>query len=196
MNNLKFIISGTQYLKINPEVICKDDCEVCAHCDIDYIDEEKNISIRFGYDTISSFCYFIARSEKMQKLLHGEIVLDDNLTNDPGFEWNQYYEGKIKDTDVIEKYHFVSNSHKHIRPFYNSWLYNDEEDNIILEITPFYSWHNVTKKTNPEKISYKEWIKHYKPILKIIISKENIKQWAKQSEELAKLYKLNLNYTK
>ena len=134
MDITTYKISDNQYLKIHPELINKDDCEVCAHCDIDYIDEEKNISIRFGYDTISSFCYSIARSERMQKLLHSGIVLDDNIANDPGFEWNQYYEGLIKDTDIIEKYHFEGNAHKQIMPYYNSWLYNDEKGNIFFEI--------------------------------------------------------------
>lgn len=187
MNNLKFIISDTQYLKVNPEPMEKDDCEVCAHCDIDYIDEEKNIFIKFGYDFTSSFCYFIAESGRMQKLIDGEMVLDDNISNNPGFEWNQYYEGLIKDTNVIEKYHFESNAHKKIRPFFDSWTYNDKDGNIVFEITPFYPWHNVTKKTHPEKISYKEWIKDYKPVIKTVIPKENLKQWIVQAKELKKI---------
>ena len=196
MNNLKFIISDTQYLKISFDSMNKDDCEVCVHCDIDYVDEEKNISVRFGYDTISSFCYFIARSERIQKLLRGENVFDEKIANDLGFEWNQYYEGLMQKTDIIEKYHFEGNTHKQIQPYFESWLYNNKEGNIIFEITPFYPWHNVTKKANPEKISYKKWIKDYKAVVKTIIPKENLKQWITQAEEVAKNYKLNLNFTK
>ena len=193
MNNTKFIISDNEYLKINPdECIHEDECQFCARIDIDYIDEKNNTYIKFGYDTISSFCYFIARSERIQKLINGEIILDANIANNPGFEWNEYYEGLINDTDVIEKYHFEGNAHKQIRPYYTSWLYNDEQGNIIFEITPFYPWFYVTKKTHPEKIPYKEWIKNYKPAVKTIIPKENIKQWIKQADELARIYKLNL----
>ena len=102
----------------------------------------------------------------------------------------------MQKTDIIEKYHFEGNTHKQIQPYFESWLYNNKEGNIIFEITPFYPWHNVTKKANPEKISYKKWIKDYKAVVKTIIPKENLKQWITQAEEVAKNYKLNLNFTK
>ena len=154
------------------------------------MNEKNNINIRFGYEDASDFYSFLAESDFVQRLLKGEVILFENNINDPGFEWNQYYEGLMKSTDVIKKYHFAGNSSKQIRPYYNSWLYNDEKGNIIFEITPFYSWHNTTKKTNPEKISYKEWIKNYKPAVKTIIPKENLKQWIRQADEFGKKYKL------
>lgn len=188
INLTKFIISDTEYLKINPENIDKDECEVCAKIDIDYVDEEKNICLRFGNEALSDFCYTITKSGRVQNLIDGNMNLDKSITDDLGFEWNQFYEGLIKDTDILEKYHFVSNSHKQIKPYYNSWIYNDEYGNIIFEITPFYPWHNTTKKTHPEKISYKKWIKDYKPTIKTIISKKNLKQWIIQVKELEKIY--------
>lgn len=186
MTNLtKFVISDTQYLKVIPELIKKDDCEVCAHCDIVYVDEGKNICIRFGYDHISSFCYTIVESGFIQELIDGKLILDCNVINDLGFDWNQYFEGIIKDTD-IDTYLCWSNSHKQIRPYYNSWMYNDADGNIIFEITPFYPFHNETKKSHPDFITYKQFMKDYKPTVKTIISKENLKQWIEQAKELKK----------
>ena len=59
----KFMISDTQYLKINPECIEDDECKSCADIDIDYVDEEKNICIRFGYENARSFCYFFQNQD-------------------------------------------------------------------------------------------------------------------------------------
>jgi hypothetical protein len=186
MNLTRFMISDTQYLTINPEDIDKDACEVCAKIDIDYIDEEKNLCIKFENEALSDFCYKITKSGHIQKLIHGKMPIDSSIAGDLGFEWNQYFEGIIKDTEVI-KYHFSSNCHKQIRPYYNSWLYNDKDGNVIFEITPFYPWHRK-KKSHPDFITYKQFMKDYKPILKTLIPKENLKQWFTQARELEKIY--------
>jgi hypothetical protein len=189
MNITKYKISNTQYLKINPEeCIHKDECQFCARMDIDYIDEKNNINIKFGYEDASDFYNFLVKSKRVQKLLKGILSLPNNIINDLGFEYNQFTEGKQEFNDAFLEHLWFSNSSK--RPYYDSWLYNDEDGNIILEITPFYPWFNVTKKTNPEKISYKEWIKDYKPVVKTIIPKESLKQWIKQADEFGKKYKL------
>lgn len=191
-NLIKFKISDAQYLKINPENISTDECKLCANIDIDYIDEQKNIILRFGYEHYSSFCYKIAEYGFVQKLINSEMILDDNSAKILGVEWNQYFERVIKDTNV-DQYLCWSNSHKQIRPYFNSWMYNDQEGNVIFEITPFYPWHGETKKSNPDFISYKEFMKDYKPIIKTIIPKENLKQWIKQAEMLDKMLKCEDN---
>lgn len=191
MNITKFMISDTEYLIINPECIHENECETCTEIDIDYVNEKNNLCIRFGYKPFRSFCNFIINSEVIQELINGTRTLDKNIINDVGFEWNEYFAGKRGPTKA-DQYFWVSNDHKQIRPYYSSWLYNDEEANVIFKITPDYPWHYETKKTCPEKISYNEWIKNYKPIVKTIVSKENLKQWITQAKELAKVYKLNL----
>lgn len=93
INLIRFKISDTQYLKINPESIGVDECKFCANIDIDYVDEEKNISIRFGYQHASSVYYRIAESGYIQKLINGESFFDSTVNDDLGYEWNQYFKG-------------------------------------------------------------------------------------------------------
>ena|SRR3990167_6589069 len=100
INLTKFVISDTQYLKINPECIHDDECKFCANIDLDYIDEANKITIRFGYDHFPSFCSFISKFGRIQQLINNEAIFDDS-SNDLGFEWNQFYQGLIKDTDVL-----------------------------------------------------------------------------------------------
>ncbi|MBP9765135.1 hypothetical protein KBD08_02250 [Candidatus Babeliales bacterium] len=119
----------------------------------------------------------------MQQLLRGEMVKDPRI--DLGFQLNEYWQEKINIKDSL-KYHFESNSHKQIRPYYNSWLYNNEHGDIVFEITPFYPWCGRTKKSNPEKIPYKIWIQDYKSVLKVIIPKENVATWIDQAAALKK----------
>lgn len=190
MNITKYILSSHEYIQINPnECIHEDECQFCANIDIDYIDEKNNIYIRFGYEFADEFYLFLTKSKIFQKLLNGTHTLDSSITTDVGLEWNDLFAGKRGPTKASQ-YHWVSNDHKHIPPYYSSWFYNDEKGNIIFEITPNYPWHNITKKTNPEKISYKEWIKDYKPTAKTIIPKENLQQWIKQAHAFGKKYNL------
>ncbi len=182
----KFKISDTQYLKINPECIYADECQVCAQLDIDYVDEEKNIMIRFGNSALSNFGYKIVESKFFQNLMLGKMTIDSKITHDLGFEWNQYFEGLIQDTH-IDQYHCWSNSHKKIRPYFSSWMYNDKDGNVIFEITPFYPWHGE-KKSSPGFITYKEFMKDYKPVLVTKIPKENLRIWVDQARKLQKIY--------
>ena len=182
----KFVISDTQYLIINPECISPDECEFCANVDIDYVDTEKNVCIRFGYKSFQGFCRFLANYELFSNLIKGEMVLDSTIDGYLGIEWNKYFEGKIKKTEV-SKYHCWSNSHKLVRPYFSSWMYNDEKSDIIFEITPFYPWHGQ-KKSTPGYVTYKEFMKDYKPVLRTIIPKESLKLWIGQAKELIKIY--------
>jgi hypothetical protein len=180
-----FIISNTKYLKINPECIHDDECKFCANIDIYYVDEEKNINIRFGYEHFPSFCYFIAEYGFIQKLIKNQMVLDKLVIGDPGIEWNKYPKG-IRGTKATNEFHFFGNSHKQVPPYFDGWMYNDKDGNVILEITPFYPWHGEKKKSNPDFITYKQFMKDYQPTLKTLIPKENLEQWITQARELKK----------
>ncbi len=86
------------------------------------------------------------------------------------------------------QYFFFSNDHKQIRPYYNSWLFNDPEGNIVFEITPFYPYVYETKKSHPDFITYKQFMKDYKLAVKTFIPKENLKQWIEQAKEIKKVF--------
>jgi len=186
MNIYKYKISDTQYLQIIPKCLHDDSCPTCTMVDFDYIDEAANISIRFGYSFIDSFSCKFTEGNYIQDLINGTKKIDVTISMDLGIECNQLFAEKQQAT-IFMRYYFLGNDHKKIRPYYNSWLYNDKDGKIIFEITPFYPWHGETKKTCPEKISYKKWIKDYKPTLKIIIPKKNIKKWINQAKELEKM---------
>jgi hypothetical protein len=187
MNLTKFVISDTQYLIINPECIHPNECEVCAKIDIDYVNEEKNISIRFGYEDWCEFCRQIGQSQRMQDLIQAKMILDEQSAETLGMKWNELCKG-VPELRSVDKYHFWSNSHKHIRPYFSAFLYNDEHGNVIFQIAPFYPFLYETKKSHSDFITYKKFMKDYKLVVKTTIPKENLKQWIKQAQELIQIY--------
>lgn len=183
----KFIISETQYIHVIPEPMEDNDCEVCAYSDLYYVDTKKNISIRFGYTETNQVSYFFGKSQGMTNLINGKRILYKNIRKDLGFKFNQFHANALKKQEYykVMEYYFQGNNHKGILPYFSSWLYNDKNGNIVLEISPIYPWFD---EKNPEKqpgfVTYSEFIKNYKIAVRVIILKENFKKWVNQALEL------------
>jgi hypothetical protein len=191
---MKLMISSHQYLELDLSNLkiaesSTDYSNWCERITVTYIDDQTNTRISFHQQDIRVFCDFFTTSNNSEKLLNSTMKIHDIIKNDLGYECNEHFKGNTISYDIFD-YHWMSNDHGQIRPYYNSWLYNDKDGNILLEITPFYPWHNVNKRTQPERIPYKEWIKSYKPIVKTIIPKENFKQWIAQVEKMKQEYNL------
>lgn len=182
MNPIKFMITDKQYIHVMPETIKRGDCAMCAECDVVYVDEEKGLTIRFGSTEAETFNGAFG-FEGFNDLLSNKLVFDNDKLRDPGFEYNQYCQDLIKNTDVIDKYFFESNSNKNKQPFYASWFYNDKSGNIIFEISPLYPWFNVDDAARkPGFITYEDFMKNYKVTIHKIIPKETLMHWNKQAK--------------
>ena len=69
----------------------------------------------------------------------------------------------------------------------NTFLYNDDNGNIIFEISAAYPWFFKDAPSPELNISYDDWLPKYKIIYKTTISREIAQQW---------FIKLNDLYTK
>lgn len=189
MDITEFRISDNQYIKFHFEQLEQLDSNICIPCykiDVSYVDKHQNIDIKFGYTEVSHICYFFTKSALIAKLLNNKMSLSENMINDLGLEMNQYFEG-VSELDNCFNCLFLSNSHKQVRPYYNSWLYNDQDGNIVFEITPFYPWHDPAEGNHPNFVPYEKWIKAYKPIIKTTISRTYLKQWTQQVKKWCKI---------
>ncbi|OGB86129.1 hypothetical protein A3J41_00475 [candidate division TM6 bacterium RIFCSPHIGHO2_12_FULL_38_8] len=189
----KFLISDKKYLKISSDKLpieklreCED-CLVCTNINVTYVDDENNINIPFGVYATGSFMSKMALSDFLQKRLEGKAIYDKNISGDLGFLSNQSSEGLLGSFPEFEHY-FMDNAYAQTGTVFQSWLYNDTYGNIIFEITPFYPWNDPALRKDPRRITYKKFMKNYKPILQTIIPKKNIRQWIKQGKELNKLW--------
>jgi len=182
----KFPISDTSYLAVGCQCILSESCMHCASVSISYVDEIGDIDIRFGYENLQDFCYLIEESDRVKKLLDNKLLLSE-IIHDIGREYNEYYEGNI-DNKGFMSYYFWGNSHKKIHPFFNSWMYNDRDGNVIFEITPFYPWHHTKKKRDPKYVSYQEFIFNYKSTIKVKVPKYNLVKWIDIAKRLREKY--------
>lgn len=192
MDITKFIISDSEYIKFHFEQLEQLNHSVCVLCykiDVDYVDEKQNVCIKFGYTEVAHVCYLLTKSSIVPELIDNKMQLSKHLIS-LGLEVNNYFEG-ISESDDCFKYLFLSNSHKQVRPYYNSWLYNNESGDIIFEITPFYPWHDPTEANNPDFVSYETWIKDYKPKVRTTVSSKNIYQWIQQGKKWCKFLEDN-----
>ncbi|HLJ31366.1 MAG TPA: hypothetical protein VKU36_02930 [Candidatus Babeliales bacterium] len=74
-----------------------------------------------------------------------------------------------------------------------TWIYNDQNGNIILEITPAYPYFYCDKKEEPNYVSYKKWIKNYQPYVIAEIPRSTALGWLKIAEHIIKTVDDNIN---
>jgi hypothetical protein len=176
------MISDNQYIHLVPNPIEKDECEVCSHCSIYYVDEKLGLNILFGYTETNNFDGSFGW-KSIQPLLNNERFFNTDTRRDPGFELNQYFQGLLKYSDVVSKYHFVDNNPLGVRPTYSSWFYNDKTGNIVFEISPTYPFWGIKKKDRTlDFITYKDFMKDYKVVIHQIIPKETLIHWDNQTK--------------
>ena len=101
-----------------------------------------------------------------------------NYKNKPGFVYD-----KLERRDHWVGYRSLLWSHE-----VATWLYNDENGSIILEITPIFPGDFYDE----DKTSYNQWIQNYKPYLLRKLSKEVAQQWLDQADCLLKKIEENI----
>lgn len=90
-------------------------------------------------------------------------------TTDLGIAWNNYRATTRDFKEVIDFYLLGQEV--------NCWLYNDQNGNIIVEITPIYPDSKYKVKDFSKTKKYQNWIKEYKTIAKIMVDKKYINTW-------------------
>lgn len=128
------------------------------------------------------------------KAIAGELTLPESFTKDIGYIDNEYeikqycntYPMSIKADDALYSYTyqlFRTTSR-------NTWLYNDKDGSIILEITPNYPW-SAYKRRSSGLISFKKFLKNYRPFYKVKIPIDLAYQWLRQILNLKQTIKEN-----
>lgn len=128
----------------------------------------------------------------LEKTLNNEFKLHESINKDIGFLSNEESQGKQGFFyKKVENYnHWIGQNYALWSSDTQAWLYNNDDGEIILEITPSYPWHYNDPKDNECFVPYEDWIKDYKPLLITKIPKEIAKKWLKQCDvTLQKLQK-------
>lgn len=131
----------------------------------------------------------------LKRAIADKLQLHESINKDIGFLWNEVLQDKGEmfpayqlggiEHWVGEKYLLWSVPGK-----YSTWLYQRGSE-IFLEITPVYPWHFSEPKPTDQYYSYEEFIKNYKPLAVVEISKETAQRWLQQIEALLKIIEQN-----
>lgn len=147
--------------------------------------------------------YFNIRDMRdfLKKALNHELLLHKSITSDIGYLLNGYHKNENGfimerfengfETWVGYKYHLWY-AYKN-ETAYVTWIYNDNDKNIIFEITPSYPYFSCDPKKEPHYISFKKWMLSYKPYLIAKLSRETAQQWLEQAEHIVKTIDDNIN---
>lgn len=147
--------------------------------------------------------YFNIRDMRnfLKKALNNELQLHKSITSDIGYLLNGYH--KNENGFIIErfesgletwigyKYHLWYAYENEMA--YVTWIYNDNDKNIIFEITPSYPYFSCDPKKEPHYIPFKKWMLSYKPYLIAKLSRETAQQWLDQAEYIVKTVDDNIN---
>lgn len=135
----------------------------------------------------------------LKKALKNKLILNKSITDDIGYLYNQYHHTtsnlsliQLKNVPswIGERYRLWQARNNSIK--YITWLYNDLNENIVLEITPFYPYFYCNRKKEPHYVNYTQWIKSYTPYLITTISQKTAQEWLEQAEFIIKTVNNNM----
>jgi hypothetical protein len=195
MKELILKLSDSECIKIIPDYD-RDFKEVdycCSFVKV-YLSNEKDF--RIGQESAGEvFEHFI---RPLKKAIKNDLQLDISLNQNLGIMLNQYYQDKPSDFVQVSSiyhegthwiglnYHLFS-SFGDAKPQVSTWLYNDDNGDIILEVTKDYPWHFVFDEKDYddlEYITYDEFMKDYKPLIQRVIPREVAIMWVEQLMEV------------
>lgn len=131
-------------------------------------------------------------SKELKKAFKKQLIPCQSTTQDIGFLWNEAYRDKPGFIYEGKAQLWVDESLRHWaagekgQAIISTWIYNDKDGNIILEITPDYPWYDCTPEEYENYIPYEEWIKTYKPLVIKKIPKDVAQKWVEQADFIAK----------
>lgn len=196
MNILK--LSKLESIEIKTEKNISFD-KLDLYCDevLAYLINEKNERFCIGEKTTSVF--FDMLITRLDQAINNKLSLDKSLIQDLGVMYNEYCHQlphidstflmvptiSRETTYWIGLNYKVWSTYNTTSPAFSTWLYNDDQNNIMLEITEDYPWTFLPDdETNPHFISYENFMQSYKPFYTRIIPKEVAEQWLKQCKSL------------
>lgn len=139
----------------------------------------------------------------LMKVLNSSLKLHKSITKDIGYLENEYYDlhfnNMLKDNlDLFYKQ--LNGGDFWIGEDYklwgcdssSSWLYNDEQGNIIFEVTSVYPGRFGDSEKQNYAISYEKWLKNYMPQLITAIDRNIAQQWLEKVNHLSKQIEKNI----
>lgn len=206
MKELIFRLSEFELVKLVPDYDM--DCEQVAHCcdhvKVYFVSGHKELELVYS----SSGDALEQLSSRLAKVIDNKLQLHESIVKNLGFMENEYdyeYPAHIHNSMFYqipykqsEGTYWIGQDYKvwsvtgYADPFTATWLYNDVEGNIIFEITPLYRWSfREDEPEDPDFVTYEEFMKSYKPIIRRIIPRTIAQVWLKRAIRWYKIFYKN-----
>lgn len=171
-----------------------DQIHCCYHPQIYFMQYNHKLSINKHED-------FREIAERFIRLLEHAINNELSLPNDIqdlGIIANHYDTPQdphnYYKTDEYNQTSDILNQYQLLRHNYFTFLYNDKDGNIILQISPEYPFQNKIKKQMPSYNNFLRWMKQsYKPTIIRMISKKIAQTWLEQARQISAIINNNIH---
>lgn len=135
----------------------------------------------------------------LKKAVDCKLQLHESIKQNLGFMSNEYYHNSpyekpefimVSTSDDSCQYWVGSNYEiwavsSGSNQYVSTWMYNDDEGNIVFEVTKFYKWS--LREKEPEDldfITYEEFMKDYKPLIHRVIPRDVAIEWLEQAMKI------------
>jgi len=164
------------------------DIVTCTELAIYFESQEKSFIVH--YDFIEDA--LLQLSTLLKKSLNRDLYLHHSIDKNIGYLWNCKLHGesglhyKKYDNQMfwIGEQHHLWETPGNVYPNLATWIYNDFDGSIILEITPVYPWHFVDPANDQKYISYEVFMKQYAPLVVRTIPDAIAIMWQEQADML------------
>jgi hypothetical protein len=124
------------------------------------------------------------------KAVNKRLLLDSMYYNKTGVYWN-YSVNKENSEDLFDKHYNILKQYAVFQGVYVAFIYNDEQGNIILEITPSYPFTHPFKKHIRTYGYFLRWMSRYKTTYRTIISEDVAHAWIAQAQDILDVIEKN-----
>lgn len=191
MNELLLKLTESESLKIiTKNNINFDEIDFCcSELQVYFLNIKEN-QLQIGQE--SAGLVFEAFIKRLKKSINNKLQLHESITQNLGIMWNEKFQGKSgffmvptpsgKSNYWVGLDYEIWETFNDINPYVTTWMYNDYNGNIILEVTPFYKWSvQEQEDDDPDFITYDEFMKNYTPLIHRVIPREIADAWVEQA---------------
>lgn len=205
MNDGKFILNSKEFIFLECDDVPIQEISYAYILNVIWSDNNKKTNIGRAY----SFDIADELIQSLSAALRNELFFDEQLYLDLGLLWDMCNNPEEAQSVVVkyaveqglradlsdEKYmaHLLFSAYPHKKTF----MYNNQLGEIILLVAPQFVWPDDPKDADYWDTSestlkqYLDFLKNYKPFLKIVVPSNVARQWLLQAEKLGELFRKN-----
>ncbi|MBI2352853.1 hypothetical protein HYV11_01250 [Candidatus Dependentiae bacterium] len=197
MYKLKFILDEQKSLCLVSDNLPMQEVYTCYHLKMYWCNDKNRLLI--GQDSSGEFVYQFERL--LPLALKHQLKLDASIKKSFGFYWNEIFADRRSFVNLAYRYtddnktlnwigtkYILSETLDSVSPSITTWLYNNEDGDIILEVTEMFTWSEQEVASSEEMDRYFEFLKNFKPILKQVIPKKVAEQWLRKAKKWYKIF--------